>query len=151
MTRSVPNLRNSYGRRYKVERDPAATDWADPWMHTIPTRTGTVYVHSATHAGVEVKSRLWGPVRKLEAAGYPLHVGGPDVTTFLVPLDDLEAVLPLLRPYRLRQLSPAEKKRRTDQILANQFPLTEARKIRAQNARKGTEATRRPFEHQRAS
>jgi hypothetical protein len=30
---------------------------SDPWLHTIPTRTGEVYVHSETHAGVEVRTR----------------------------------------------------------------------------------------------
>jgi hypothetical protein len=148
---TVPNLRNTFADRYRLALDPAADSWGDPWMHTIPTRTGTVFVHSPTHAGVEVQSRRWGVIGKLKAAGYPVHAQGDDVTTFLVPWDDLEAVLPLLRPYRRRQLSPAEKQRRTTQLLANQFPPTEASKIRHGKARSRPEAARRSIASRRPS
>jgi hypothetical protein len=138
MTRSVPNLRNSYGRRYKVERDPAATDWADPWMHTIPTRTGTVYVHSATHAGVEIRSRLWGPIHRLTEAGYPVHIKGKDdVTTLLVPWPALPAVLPILRPFWRRKISPEVRRRLAEYG-------RQANHIRAQKAGKRRESDQRP-------
>jgi hypothetical protein len=108
---SVPNLKEIYERQYRIALDPSATSWHDPWMHVIPLRVGEVYVHATTHAGIEVDSRRRAALAFLRQAGYHQHLGGDDVTTFLVPWPDLPAVLRHLRPYRRRQVSESERQR----------------------------------------
>jgi hypothetical protein len=104
------NLRETFGRQYKIGLDPAADSWRDPWYHTIPTRTGEVYVHGEQHAGVEVR-RGCHAVARLREMGFQVHQEGDDLTTFLVPWDRLAEILPLLNPWRRRQLSPERRQK----------------------------------------
>jgi hypothetical protein len=105
------NLRETYGRLYRVALDPSATSWHDPAMHTIPTRTGCVYCHSEDLAGVEIGSRFCYRIAELHRRGYHTHQRGDDVTTLLVPWSTLPDVLPLLLPFKRRQVSEAERER----------------------------------------
>jgi hypothetical protein len=113
----IPNLRDTYGRQYRVTRDDCAESWHDPWLHTIAGRNGTVYAHSEEHAGVEVDRRRKKAISQLRDRGYPVYLEAGDVITFLVPWDDLRGVLPWLRP----------RKRRHVQMTAEQKRLTAAR------------------------
>ncbi len=116
-----PNLREAYGDLYRIGRDPAADSWRDPWLHTIPTRTGEVYVHSETHAGVEVEARRWSIVSRLRTAGYRLHAGGEESFVFLVPWRDLRTVLPDLQPYRRRRLTTTQRERLAEVSARHRF------------------------------
>jgi hypothetical protein len=102
-------LRATFGKQYRVALDPAADGYSDPALHTIPTRTGEVYVHSDSHAGVEVGRRFRSVHARL--AGYPIHVRCDELTTYLVPWADLAEVLPWLRPWKRRQVSETERQR----------------------------------------
>jgi hypothetical protein len=107
----MPNLRDTYGKSYRVSYDPCADSFHDPAMHTIPTRTGEVYVHSETHAGVEISVRYRNRIKMLLGRGSRIHQDTADMVVFLVPWESLEGVLPLLRPCKRRQVSEEERQR----------------------------------------
>jgi hypothetical protein len=119
------NLRDVYSKQYRVDLDPAADSFADPTLHVIPTRTGEVYPHSDTHAGVEVGRRFRSVHKRL--AGYPVHVRGEELTTYLVPWSDLPAVLPVLRPYKQRQVSAEQRQSLIQRTAAHRFAKQDGR------------------------
>jgi hypothetical protein len=143
-------MRVRFGSRYRVDLDLATTSWKDPWMHTMPTRTGTVFVHSPTHAGVEINAKHWSVIRKLEATGYPIHIRGDDLTTFLVPWAYLKGELPLLQPYRAKRLNPTDRARKISQVSPHNFRPPVNVPQRTQEARKSPKAARGSSKPQRA-
>jgi len=40
---ACPDLRALYADKYRISRDDAADSLADPWLHQIPGRLGTIY------------------------------------------------------------------------------------------------------------
>ena len=118
--KTIPHLKALYGDRYRVGLDPAADGWRDPWMMTIPTRTGEVYPHSPAYAAVEVKARCYSIIRPFRER-FAVHQDGSDVVAFLVPWAELDDVLPLLKPYRQRRLSAAERERLITATKATRF------------------------------
>jgi len=119
------NLHATYGKQYRVALDPAADSFADPALHVIPTRTGEVYPHSATHAGVEVGRRFRSVHARL--AAYPVHVRADELTTYLVPWSDLPALLPVLRPYKRRQVSEEQRQSLIQRTAAHRFTKPDGR------------------------
>jgi hypothetical protein len=105
------NIRDTFGKQYRVALDPSAASWADPAYHVLRTKTGEVHVHGEEHAGVEVRSKHFSIIRDLAGRGFRLHQDGDELKTFLVPWEELADVLPMLRPYRRRQLSAEQRQR----------------------------------------
>jgi hypothetical protein len=120
---AIPNLRDTYGRQYRVTRDDCAESWHDPWLHIIPGRNGSVYVHSEDHAGVEVERRRKKAIGHLRDRGYPVYLDAEDVMTFLVPWKELRDVLPWLRPRKRRHvhMTDEQKRQAAERLLAGRL------------------------------
>jgi hypothetical protein len=126
----IPNLRQLYGRIYRVGLDPCATSWQDVHMHVIPTRTGEVFVHGERYAGVEVEARRRATLGLMRRAGYSIQQDGDDVKTFLVPWEALEQLLPLLQPFKRRQVVLTEEQR--GELVARMERINASRRAQVQ-------------------
>ena len=104
------NLRQEYGKRYKIGREAPANSWTDPWYHVLLCRYGHIYPHSATELAFTSNRRLKA-TRKLAAtiSGARILTFGDDGVTVAFPAEQLETVLELVKPYRRRRLSEAYK------------------------------------------
>lgn len=122
----IPNLRESYGKLYRVGLDPCATSWKDINLHVIEGRVGCVYVHGEDYAGVEIETRRWKARQLMEEAGFSPHLQADDVYTYLIPWSDLDKVIHLIRPRKRRQLSEEEKKQRVERLREFQFHRQDA-------------------------
>ena len=115
---TCPNLRELFGRRYKVTYEesyaaaygPNATR-DDPWYQIIPGARGHVYPHSA--AMLAATTNTSGPTaRRLMALPFvQVYTDGSDGVTVLFPPERLDEVADLLRLRRRRRVSDQERQR----------------------------------------
>ncbi len=79
------NLRELYGKRYRITHDPAAecepNGKRDPWLFVIPAKFGEIYPYGGHKLAVMVLGIYKVPeMRKL---GLPIHQDGDKEAVFL--------------------------------------------------------------------
>ncbi len=109
---SCIDLAERFGRRYRIRYEEQATEWppADrPWLARIACRYG--------HVGVQGGERLYAftdrPVigRRLRGLPFVERAQGDAEVRVVFHVDHLAAVLAILKPYRRRQVSEAQRER----------------------------------------
>jgi hypothetical protein len=138
------NLQERFGHRYRVgwEANGATKgqwpreDW--PWLMEIPCRYGLIYPK-----GGEILQAMTGrPNIRAELRALPVILSSrgdlETVVTFRV--DDAEQVFALLKPYRRRQVSDAERDRLRALSARHGFPRKDRQDIGA-SERDGLEST----------
>ena len=86
MAKPPIDLRERFGSRYRIERDPAAKDEPggrkDPWFYVIPCRKGHIYPHSFDRLALwwESSARL-----DRQCLALTLYPDGDDEKVYLVP------------------------------------------------------------------
>ena len=107
---TCPNLRELYADKYRISRDDAADSLADPWLHQIPGRLGTIYPFGDGLLAVDIDGHQ-GAARKVAALpGVRVHQDGGwrGEMTFVFPLGLFEQVAGIVKAKRLpgpRQLT----------------------------------------------
>src|SRR5262245_65154194 len=128
------NLRERFGKHYRITFDEAAEGRDDPWMMQIPCtgRGITLYPHGGTLLAVEVDGR-WHLARRLREMGLTVHQDGDREQTFLFDVADFDRVAEVVQPRKSRRLTEEQKAR----LLASQTPEERAAALaRAQASRK---------------
>jgi hypothetical protein len=113
------NLRERFGRRYKIGWDTAydpkhrPKDKLDPWMMLILCQRGEIYPYGGDLLAVDIDGR---PVtaRRLAKPGLRLVQDGDNEKTFVFPVEQFAQVAKIVKPRRCRQVSDAEKRRLAD-------------------------------------
>lgn len=112
---SCINLQERFGDRYRVgwEADGVTKalwprkDW--PWLMELQCHYGTVYPQGGDLLqAMTDRSRI---ARQLRALPCVLSARGDAETVVRFHVDDIEQVLAVLKPYRRRQVSEAERER----------------------------------------
>jgi hypothetical protein len=117
MRETCVNLGARFGRRYRIgwEANGATKsqwpkeDWA--WLMELRCQRGKVYPWGGELLEAYTDRRAIG--RLLRALPWVLHARGDDEVVIRFHVDHIEAVLTVLKPYRRRQVSDAEKTRLT--------------------------------------
>lgn len=111
------NLEARFGRRYRIgwEADGATRyQWQEaerPWLMELRCRYGKVYPWGGELLlAMTDKRRIGAQLRRLACV---LQTQGDEEVVIRFHVDDIEQVLALLKPYRRRQVSEAEKERLT--------------------------------------
>ncbi len=108
------NLRERFGKQYRISHDEAASaggERADPWMMTIPGRFGTVYPHGGESLAVEIDGhpRI---AKQVEAIpGIVLHQDGNYEKTFVFPVDLFDQVAAIVELKRVKRLTDEQRAR----------------------------------------
>jgi hypothetical protein len=102
-----------FGTRFRVRREADGATWyATPeaertWLLEIRCRYGFVYPQGGEILAAAITSRRIG--RQVAALPGILSSRGDVERVLTFPMDDAEAVLALLKPYRRRHLSPEQR------------------------------------------
>ncbi len=124
------NLAERFGRRWRIgwEANGATKaqwpkeDW--PWLMEIPCRRGRVWPQGGEIlAAVGTGRNVGGKLRRLPCV---LSARGDFETVVTFHVNDIEAVLAILKPYRRRQLSEAQKARQVERLAAFRFAKSAA-------------------------
>jgi len=106
------DLAERFGRRYRIASEEQAADWPlaeRVWLAQIRCRFG--------HVGVQGGERLYAFTDRrrigttLRALPFLERAQGDDEVRVVFHVDHLDAVLAILKPYRRRQVSEAERER----------------------------------------
>ena len=103
-------LKVTYEESYEAERGPNA--WAeDPWMMIIPCKHGHIYPHGGDTLIVETEGhfRIKAAMGRLDCC--QVHQDGDDFGSFRFDVADMAKVAQVVKPYRKRQISDAERQR----------------------------------------
>jgi hypothetical protein len=109
------SLQERFGSRYRVtlaaDRATKAGTPADelPWLFEVRCRFGVVYAYDGEILAASTSSARIGA--KLRALPFILHAKGNAEVTIRFHVGHAEDVLRLLKPYRRRQVSEAERER----------------------------------------
>ena len=111
-----------YGHRFRIVYEEQAGEWpvADrPWLARIACHGGHVGVQGGDrlHAFTD-RPRIGAQLRALP---FPERAQGDAEVRVVFHVDHLEAVLAILRPYRRRQVSEAERERLRAMGAAHRF------------------------------
>jgi hypothetical protein len=125
MGETCVNLGARFGRRYRIgwEANGAMKaqwqreEW--PWLMELRCHRGKVYPWGGELLQAWTDRRRTGA--QLRALPCVLHAKGDDETVIRFYVDHIEAVLAVLKPYRRRQLSEAQKKQQADRLAAFRF------------------------------
>jgi len=118
MSETCINLQERFGRRYRIgwEADGATKaqtpreEW--PWLMELLCRHGKVYPWGGEL--LQACSYTGATGAKLRRLPFVLHAKGGEETVIRFHVDHIEQVLAVLKPYRRRQVSEAEKERLTE-------------------------------------
>ena len=116
------NLRNTFGKRYRIEYDPAHRGRADDaWLQIIPCRHGHIYPHSAELLAVATDKR--GPIAAAIARlpGVTVLQMGDDGINAAFPLTMLPAVARIIRPKRTRQMTAKQRAAAVERLAKHRF------------------------------
>jgi hypothetical protein len=103
------NLRDRFGHRYRLSRDPAFDSWSDPWGHQIRCRRDVViYPHGGDLLAVELNHHN-GLARRLQALGLRCTQHGDHEKTFVFPISRFDEVAAIVQPRKKRQLTDEQK------------------------------------------
>jgi hypothetical protein len=107
------NLQELYGGRYRIAYDPAAdtpSERKDPWMMTIPCRSGAViYPYGGDLLAVEVDYHTHLAKRLAAIPGVRPHQCGEAERTFLFPVALFDQVAEVVKPRVKRRLTPEQR------------------------------------------
>jgi hypothetical protein len=109
------NLRERFGRRYRIAFDPCYDPKGvpraklDPWYMTLPCRLGIIYPVGADRLAVEVDYHPYIAKRLAALPGVVLTQDGDHEKTFTFPAEMFDQVAASVRPRRKKQLSAAQK------------------------------------------
>jgi hypothetical protein len=103
------NLRERFGKRYRIGFDPSRSSaWDhDLWMMTVRCRYGEIYPHGETTLAVDVEGH--GKIAAQLAALPCVTVHRPH--TFLFDVEDFDKVAAIVAPRRRRQLTQEQRER----------------------------------------
>jgi hypothetical protein len=101
------NLRETFGRRYRIEYDPAHKRGDDPLLQQIPCKHGHVYIHSAELLAVATNGRKVG-LRVAKLAGTVVLQEGSDGFNIAFPATMFAKVAAIVRPRRKRKTTAKE-------------------------------------------
>jgi len=100
------NLRELFGRRYRIEYDPAhAGRKDDPWLQVIPCRRGHIYPHGGDLLGLATNGRGSTATVIAKLPGVTVLQDGNDGINAVFPLRLFPQVAKLIKPRRRRQLT----------------------------------------------
>jgi hypothetical protein len=119
------DIEGRYGRRYRVipadETEYRETPVAErPWCVELRCRRGGVYPHGGSRLAAYSRAGRIGT--RLRALRFVLSARGDDETVIVFEADDLPEVMAILRPYRRRQVSEAERERLRALSAVHGFP-----------------------------
>src|SRR4051812_47664134 len=106
------NLREQFGRQYRIGHDPAyaaehggrgRTD--DPWLQILLCRRGHIYPHGGDLLGVATNSRGSTATAIATLPGVIVVQDADDGINAIFPLSMFEQIAQLIKPRRKRQLS----------------------------------------------
>jgi len=108
------DLAARFGARYRLREEAAGVTWVETpederiWLWELPCRYGVVYPYGGDLLAAVATGRVRQRVGRLPCIR---SRRGDEELVVTFPVDDAEAVLTLLRPYRRRQVSAAERER----------------------------------------
>jgi hypothetical protein len=112
------NLRERYGKRYRIEFDPAhaaehgkRSRFDDPWLQLVPCQRGHIYPHGGNMLGVATNGRGSTAVALSRLPGVTVVQDGDDGINAIFPAELLPKVAALVKPRRKRQLTPEQRER----------------------------------------
>ncbi len=114
MTPICINLRERFGKQYRISHDEAASaggERADPWMMTIPGRFGTIYPHGGENLAVEVDGHPRIAKQLGAIPGIVLRQDGHDEKTFVLPVDLFDQVAAIVEPKQVKRLTEEQRAR----------------------------------------
>jgi hypothetical protein len=116
------NLRNCFGRRYRIEYDEAHSGRKDdPWMQIIPCRRGHIYPNGGNLLGVATNTRgaTANAIAKLQ--GVTVTQQGTDGINAIFPVELFPKVAKLVKPRRKRQLTAKERQAAVKRLAKHRF------------------------------
>lgn len=131
---NVINLRERFGKLYRISHDEAAESRNDPWTYTLSCERGTIYPHGGDLLAVEVDGR---PITAKKVAALPgvvLHQDGDHEKTFLFHVDLFEQVAELVKPRKRRHLTDEQRAAAAVRLAEHQFKPHASNVVDAQNA-----------------
>ena len=102
------NLRERFGKKYRVVLEEPAVTYADPWYHIIQCQFGHIYVHGHDMLGYACST----PSRSRKVAAIPGVIEtqrGDDGSNLIFHVDLLPQIAKIAKPYRRRTLSVEQK------------------------------------------
>jgi len=109
MISTCVNLRVCFGDQYRIRFDEAAEDTIDPWMMTIPCRSGTIYPYGGEKLALELNGLPKIAKQVAVIRGVLLYQDGNDEKTFLFPVSLFDRIAALVEPKRIRRLGEKHK------------------------------------------
>ncbi|HEV8068663.1 MAG TPA: hypothetical protein VGP76_13075 [Planctomycetaceae bacterium] len=114
---SVVNLQEHFGKRYRIDFDPAydpahrPKDKLDPWYMVIPCERGTIYPQGGDRLTAEVEGRA--PTRRqLQALDcVTVTQEGDSFLAVTFNVSDFGKIAQIIKPRRKRVLSPEQLER----------------------------------------
>ena len=146
---TCPDLKELFGKRYRITTDPVATRQnTDPWLWVIPCKfKGEIYPAGVNDLMVMFKtnSKVTRELRTLPELR--VHQDATDFVVFRFHVDHFAKVAKLVGAKRKRQMSPEVRENAVKQGTANlkkinsdRLNATKIGKIRRAEAGKGKEA-----------
>lgn len=135
------NLRERFGSKYRIAFDEAYDargkrgDNIDPWYMELPCRRGTIYPYGRDVLAVMVDGRPLTAAQLANLSGCRLIQDGDQEKTFLFDVAHFDTVAAIVRPYRKRQVSDAERERLAGLSKVHGFKSHQPVQPRASNSR----------------
>ena len=111
------NLMERFGKRYRIEFDPAYNPKhrprakLDPWMMVIPGRYGTIYPDGGDYLRVDIDHHNQIAKRVGCLAVCQLVQDGEFEKTIRFPVDRLDDIAAIVHPHRKPHVSPVQRER----------------------------------------
>ena len=113
MSQSVVDLQDRLGNRFRISHDPACDaehKRPEPEQLVIRCRTGAeIYPHGGSMLVVELEGHRTIRKRLDAPACCRLHRPGDDFAAYVFDVADFEAVAVIVKPYRRRQMTAAQR------------------------------------------
>jgi hypothetical protein len=104
------NMKERYGRSYRVVSEDGNSRNSDPWLWQIPFRYGHLYPHGGTRLGAATTGRRIGQTLA-KLPGVRIEQEAEDGYNLTFDVADFRKVAAIIRPRRRRQLSPEQRAR----------------------------------------
>ncbi len=110
------NLKERFGTTFRITRDEACDNRADPWYYQIPGRMGTIYPYGGDTLAVEVDYHPFLFARLVRLGFTKVHQDGDHEKTLLFPADKIEEVATIVRSKRRRRLNPERRQEAIERL-----------------------------------
>jgi hypothetical protein len=117
---AVLDLRGRFGALFRIRREAGGDTWHETpkdervWLLEVRCRSGVVYAHGGEILAAATDRRGIGA--RLRRLPFILSARGDHETVVTFADDDVEAVFAILKPYRRRRLSEAQRVRNTETL-----------------------------------